>query len=412
MKKSLKRKAHDILNNYNNSLIRQTNLPIDEQNDMIIDKVINEYMDLDWELPDLDNKCIVIETYTDIEMETDNSSPNIQDISKMEIYNSSSNIEDSSEMDTDNSSDSSEMDTNNSSDSSEMDTDNSSDSSEMDTDNSSSNTEDSSEMEIETESGKCNGFTIKIYKDTIENYIEDYIENYEKNDENTILIPALNDEPTTDRSLSEEIFSKFLNTYILKFNRRSKEIQIEYFNIDRDVIKIDKNGYTNIKNIHLINNLYKTKSLLVFIPIKILYSNNSHYNVLVIDKQKNTFTYYEPYGDYYNFYMGSVVNTGLEEIKTYLLNKYQQYTYIDAHITNKDKTLGVQKRSEGFFHISEGYCVAWCLYLCYIRMFNFHLNTQFSISTLLNKVFEEYTDLNLLSTIKSFITFVKTEIKS
>jgi hypothetical protein len=407
MKKSLKRKAHDILNEYNNSLIRQTNLPIDEQNDMIIDKVINEYMDLDWKLPDLDNKCIVIETYTDIEMEADNSSSNneydsnIQ--SNMEIDNSSSNTEDSSEMDTDNSSSNTE-------DSSEMDTDNSSsnteDSSEMETDNSSFNTEDSSEMEVETESEKCNGYTIKIYKDTIEKYIENYI----KNDQNTILIPELNDKATTDRSLSEEIFAKFLNKYIFKFNSISKDIQIEHVNLDRDVIKINMYGYSNIKNIHIINNLYETNSHLIFIPIKILYSNNSHYNVLVIDKQKNTFTYYEPYGDYYDFHKESLVNRGLEYIKTYLLKKYQKYTYIDAHITNKDKSLGVQKRSEGFFHISEGYCVAWCLYLCYIRMFNFHLNTQFSISTLLNKVFEEYTDLNLLSTIKSFITFVKREV--
>ena len=92
MNKSLKRKAHDIFNEYNNSSIRQTNLPIDEQNDMIIDKIINEYMDLDWELPDLDNKCIIIETYTDIDMEANNSSSSTEDSSEIEVEMKNDNL--------------------------------------------------------------------------------------------------------------------------------------------------------------------------------------------------------------------------------------------------------------------------------------------------------------------------------
>jgi hypothetical protein len=264
--------------------------------------------------------------------------------------------------------------------------------------------DDGTEMEIETESETC--YTIKIYNDTIENYID----NQSTFDDKTILISALNDKPTEDKSLSEKVFDKFLNKYISKFNNRSKEYKIEHFNLYEDVIHIYKNGNSNIYDHHLINNSSPRQSQLIFIPVKIHFANNAHYNVLIIDKKKKMFTYYEPYGDYLDIHMGSRVNESLEKIKDYLLQKYPDYTYIDAHITNKDKDLGVQKRAEDFFHISEGYCVAWCLYLCYIRMFNCHLNTNFSISTILNKVFEEYTDLNLIAAIRIFITFVKREV--
>jgi hypothetical protein len=366
-------KLQDVLNEYNSS---QINLPKDKENDMIIDNIINnhEYMDIDWHLPDLDNKCIIIEELDiDTTMESESRTLPSSDTDDLDFSTLPSNVEDYIEID------------------------------------------------------KCNGYTINIYKDSIENYIEDYIEyidnfnkedyidNFNKEEEisQIILIPELNDEVTKDKSLSEEYFAKFLNKYISKCNQKfNDKHKIEPFNINTDVIHIFQNGTTNLNNIHLLNDLDIEKSILMFIPIKIYFLNNSHYNVLVIDKKNKTFTYYEPYGDYNNFNMGFKVNNGLNTIKTYLSDKYPKYTYIDAHITNKDKTLGVQKRSEDFFHISEGYCVAWCLYLCYIRMFNFHLDTNFSISTLLNKVFEEYTDVHLLATIKSFITFVKREVTS
>ena len=372
----------DILKSYNNVPISQTNSSV--ENDMIIDSLYNEYMDLDLVLPNLDNTCIFIKPYIDTKNDEKEYS------AEMEVETEYSNEfgplpSNTTEM---------ELETASSSESDTL----------------SSNAVDGTEMELETESETC--YTIKIYKDTIENYID----NQSKFDDKTILIPELNDKPTEDKSLSEKVFEKFLNKYISKFNNRSDKYKIEHFYLYGDVIHIYQDGNSNIKVHDLINNLYQRKSL-IFIPIKIYYLNNAHYNVLVIDTIKKTFTYYEPYGDYYNVNMGSIVNKSLKQIKDYLLQKYPDYKYIDAHIINKDKTLGVQKRAEDFFHISEGYCVAWCLYLCYIRMFNFHLNTQFSInttsfsiSTILNKVFEEYTDLNLVATIRIFITFVKKEI--
>jgi hypothetical protein len=399
-----KRKFQDLLKSYNNSPINQTNSSID--NDMIIDNLINsynEYMDLDLVLPNLDNKCIVIKHYINTKSSSEYS-PLSSNSTEMEVETASSN--ESSPL----SSNSTEMEVETAS-STEYDT-LSSNRTEMEVETASSNESsplasnvvDGTDMEIETESETC--YTIKIYNDTIENYID----NQSKFDDKTILIPALNDKPTEDKSLSEKVFDKFLNKYISKFNNRSKEYKIEHFNLYEDVIHIYKNGNSNIYDHHLINNSSPRQSQLIFIPVKIHFVNNAHYNVLIIDKKKKMFTYYEPYGDYLDIHMGSRVNESLEKIKDYLLQKYPDYTYIDAHITNKDKDLGVQKRAEDFFHISEGYCVAWCLYLCYIRMFNCHLNTKFSISTILNKVFEEYTDLNLIAAIRIFITFVKREV--
>ena len=400
-----KRKFQDLLKSYNNSPINQRNSSID--NDMIIDNLINsynEYMDLDLVLPNLDNKCIVIKHYINTKSSSE-SSPLSSNSTEMEVETASSTEYDtlssnSTEM---------EVETASSTESSPL----SSNSTEMEVETASSNepdtlpsnvVDDGTEMEIETESETC--YTIKIYNDTIENYID----NQSTFDDKTILISALNDKPTEDKSLSEKVFDKFLNKYISKFNNRSKEYKIEHFNLYEDVIHIYKNGNSNIYDHHLINNSSPRQSQLIFIPVKIHFANNAHYNVLIIDKKKKMFTYYEPYGDYLDIHMGSRVNESLEKIKDYLLQKYPDYTYIDAHITNKDKDLGVQKRAEDFFHISEGYCVAWCLYLCYIRMFNCHLNTNFSISTILNKVFEEYTDLNLIAAIRIFITFVKREV--
>jgi hypothetical protein len=257
-------------------------------------------------------------------------------------------------------------------------------------------------------------YTIKLYKDNIQNYVKN-MANY---DSKTIFIPELSNKISKDTYLAESLFVSFLNKSILEFNSAAKTFNsisefnsysIEPFNPSEDVIYVDKNG--NIYGGSLINTLSKRNSSLLFIPVKIKYESNFHLNILVIDNINKTFTYYEPYGDYFEYNNLSIVNTSLQKIKTYILNTYKDYKYIDAHILNKNKTLGVQLRSEKFYHISEGYCVAWCLYLCYITIFNFHLKSEYSITTILNKIFEEYTDLNLIALIRIFIKFVKLQVK-
>lgn len=246
-----------------------------------------------------------------------------------------------------------------------------------------------------------NIYTIKVYK----NDIKHYAKNMFTYDENTILIPEISDNISKFTYLDETFFVSFLNKNILEFNsNNSSNILIEPFNQKEDVIYIDTNG--DVYGGSLLNSITKRNSSLIFIPVKIKYTSNFHLNILVIDNKNKTFTYYEPYGDYFEYNNSSIVNIALYELKSYMLDNYKDYKYIDAHILNKNKTLGVQRRSENFYHISEGYCVAWCLYLCYLQMFNMHLKSEYSISTILNKVFEEYTDLHLISFIRIFTEFV------
>lgn len=252
-----------------------------------------------------------------------------------------------------------------------------------------------------------NIYTIKVYK----NDIKYYAQNIFTYDQNTILIPEISNNISEFTYLEENFFVSFLNKNISEFNsnnvdniRGGESLKIEPFNPDEDVIYIDTNG--DVYSGSLLNTVTKRSSSLIFIPVKIKYISNFHLNILVIDNKNKTFTYYEPYGDYFEYNNSSIVNTALYELKSYMLDNYKDYKYIDAHILHKNKTLGVQRRSEDFYHISEGYCVAWCLYLCYLQMFNMHLKSEYSISTILNKVFEEYTDLHLISFIRIFTEFV------
>jgi hypothetical protein len=246
-----------------------------------------------------------------------------------------------------------------------------------------------------------NIYTIRVCK----NDIKHYVKNMFTYDQNTILIPEISDNISKFTYLDETFFVSFLNKNISEFNsNNSSNILIEPFNKKEDVIYIDTKG--DVYGGSLLNSITKRNSSLIFIPIKIKYTSNFHLNILVIDNKNKTFTYYEPYGDYLEYNNSSIVNLALYSLKSYMLDNYKDYKYIDAHILNKNKTLGVQRRSEDFYHISEGYCVAWCLYLCYLQMFNMHLNSEYSISTILNKVFEEYTDLHLISFIRIFTEFV------
>lgn len=246
-----------------------------------------------------------------------------------------------------------------------------------------------------------NIYTIKVYKNDIKHYAKNML----TYDQNTILIPEIPDNISKFTYLDETFFVSFLNKNILEFNsNNSSNMLIEPFNQNEDVIYIDTNG--DVYGGSLLNSITKRNSSLIFIPVKIKYTSNFHLNILVIDNKNKTFTYYEPYGDYFEYNNSSIVNIALYELKSYMLDNYKDYKYIDAHILNKNKTLGVQRRSENFYHISEGYCVAWCLYLCYLQMFNMHLKSEYSISTILNKVFEEYTDLHLISFIRIFTEFV------
>jgi hypothetical protein len=203
------------------------------------------------------------------------------------------------------------------------------------------------------------------------------------------------------------MFLLFLNNIIDKINRVKVSVENVY---KKDVIVIDSSNYS--VKIHPDSSIKKKSSLLTFVPIAILPKSGTigHFNVLIIDNKDNTFTYYEPYG--YILDNGIDIERlqlALDQITTLMRKSYPNHTYIDAHRNDKNKNIGVQYREESFYTISHGYCVAWCLYLCYIRLYNSHILSKYSISSVLNSVFEHYTDGNLVTLIRVFISFVKSE---
>jgi hypothetical protein len=213
--------------------------------------------------------------------------------------------------------------------------------------------------------------------------------------------------PSLDRILDIDMFLLFLNNIIDKINRVKVSVENVY---KKDVIVIDSSNYS--VKIHPDSSIKKKSSLLTFVPIAILPKSGTigHFNVLIIDNKDNTFTYYEPYG--YILDNGIDIERlqlALDQITTLMRKSYPNHTYIDAHRNDKNKNIGVQYREESFYTISHGYCVAWCLYLCYIRLYNSHILSKYSISSVLNSVFEHYTDGNLVTLIRVFISFVKSE---
>lgn len=247
----------------------------------------------------------------------------------------------------------------------------------------------------------CNGYNIQDFSQSLMYYLK-----YRSDrDPYQILIPSkmYYYPPSLDRSLNIGVFIEFLTTFINIANTKQQLVHPIRL---KDFVFIDTRSETI--GIHPDASITSTSETLTFVPIAILPKSGTlgHLNVLVIDNADKTFTYYEPYG-YINPQIDPErLQYALQEIIQFVKKRYPNYIYIDAHINTLNKTIGVQYRSESFYHISEGYCVAWCLYICYIRLFNFHLLPQYSISNLLNKIFEHYTDGNLTTLIRVFISYV------
>jgi len=257
-------------------------------------------------------------------------------------------------------------------------------------------------------------YTIKIVK----NDFDTYLKSLPLSLTTEIIIPSVSKyNLTSDKVLDLELALLFLSSSINKLNAYFGK-PIAY------PIKIDDLVLINLENAKLhynsktFNSIYPNlpDNMLIFIPIGIartLSSNLHHLTILVIDKLSSTFTYYEPYG-YYDIKPNSseraIYNNGFDKLIEMMHISFPNFKYIDAHEDDSlIKEIGVQRRSEStYYNIpNSGYCVAWCTYICYLRLFNYHLSPRYPITVLLNKVFVFYTNEQLLDMIKRFVEYIK-----
>ena len=256
-------------------------------------------------------------------------------------------------------------------------------------------------------------YTIKIMVNDLDTYLKSLPLSLTKE----IIIPSVSKyNLTSDKILNLDLALLFLSSSINKLNAYLGK-PIAY------PVKIDDLVLINLENAKLhynsktFNSIYPNlpDNMLIFIPIGIartFSSNLHHLTILVIDKQSSTFTYYEPYG-YYDITPNSserdIYNNGFDKLIEMIHTSFPNFKYIDAHEGDSDKEIGVQRRSESVYYNipNSGYCVAWCTYICYLRLFNYHLSSRYPITVLLNKVFVFYTNEQLLDMIRRFVEYIK-----
>jgi hypothetical protein len=232
-----------------------------------------------------------------------------------------------------------------------------------------------------------------------------------------LLVPSIHKyKLTTDKTLDLELALLFLSCSINKLNNYLHKPIAYPVKID-DLFLIDLEHKTLSFNSNSITTIYPNleENILIFIPVAVMQTISSpmhHFNIIIIDKQSSTYTYYEPYG-YYNVTVEKkrIYKNGINTILKIIDGAFKGFSFIDPHKYDEFE-MGVQRRAERQYNMpNSGYCVAWCTYICYLRLFNYHLKSTTPMSVILNRIFLLYEDAQLLDMIMRFVEYIKHQFK-
>ena len=232
-----------------------------------------------------------------------------------------------------------------------------------------------------------------------------------------LLVPSIRKyKLTTDKTLNLDLALLFLSCSINKLNNYLNK-PIAYPVKKDDLFLINLENKTLSFNNNSISTIYPNlpENILIFIPVAVIQSISlppHHFNIIIIDKQSSTYTYYEPYG-YYDVAGDKkrIYQKAFNLIIKTIDDTFKGFSYVDPHKYDEFE-IGVQRRAEREYNIpNSGYCVAWCIYICYLRLFNYHLTSTTPMSVILNRIFMLYKDTQLLDMIMRFVEYIKHQFK-
>ena len=261
----------------------------------------------------------------------------------------------------------------------------------------------------------CNGDGYNIYLHETDIYYTPYlIDNLDSEDSKrtNIIFPNLTNIEINEniRSLHENFYTNFIDNFSITSNMCS-------------ITSINNNDsflYVNFISLYAfctdtflnnINNCFNSHDK-IFIPVKLIFNEGAHSNLIIVDKFKKTIYFYEPHGVSYK--LSSIGISLYIDIESHIIeiikkNVFKKEELLDYKLSNTHQlcTYGPQYFEE---ESGEGFCLAWSLLFVHLILLNDKKPIDQITSWLsnikpdqLNCYIKKYTSyLYLLPTIKTY----------
>lgn len=159
----------------------------------------------------------------------------------------------------------------------------------------------------------------------------------------------------------------------------------------------------------------------IIIPVSLVYNDYSHYNIVIINKEKQTFEYFEPVGFIITHELPYFeVQSHIYGIVNYIFNDnllLKNFKFVNANI---NCPMGLQKKQMDAFDQSfngqygplyknnkmyayYGLCVGWCLLIIHLRI----LNPEENINNIVEYLIIKYNSLELHNYIRRYIHLIE-----
>jgi len=236
-----------------------------------------------------------------------------------------------------------------------------------------------------------------------------------------MLIPEVTENESDSDVLKLDLFTKYLN-YIegkqkIKSCYANSHLLYEHLEINFKELKY-RIPYDYSKKLR--ECLSSKKIEYIIIPISLIYKDYAHYNIVIINKEKQTFEYFEPAGllETHQLPYFEVQSHIYGIINHLLCNQVKKYKFINAHIscprglqTRQMDTInesfngkyGPLYKNDKMYSNNYGLCVAWCLLIIHIRI----LNPDSEINEIIDNLVNKYSSKELNSYIKSYVYMIE-----
>ena len=236
-----------------------------------------------------------------------------------------------------------------------------------------------------------------------------------------MFIPEVSENESDSDVLKLELFTKYLNYIESKQNIEScyanSHLMYEHLEINFKELKY-RIPYDYSKKLK--NCLSSKYVQYIIIPVALIYKDYSHYNIVIINKKKQTFEYFEPIG----LFQGNripyfeVENHIYGIIKFIFLGLIDSYKFVNAHINcprglqtkqydaineSFDGQYGPLYKNNKMYSNSYGLCVSWCLLVIHIRI----LNPESNINDIINYLVNTYNHTELNSYIRRYTYMIE-----
>lgn len=252
-----------------------------------------------------------------------------------------------------------------------------------------------------------------------------------------MLIPEVTESESDSDVLKLDLFTKYLN-YIeskqkikscyanshllyehleINFKQLKYRIPYDYSKKLKECMGGNSPKRLNEKNDN--NNHVVLGHKYIIIPISLIYTDYAHYNIVIINKEKETFEYFEPAGFIETHQMPYFeVQSHIYGIINHLLKGVTHYRFVNAHINcprglqtrqmdtineSFDGQYGPLYKNNKMYSNNYGLCVAWCLLIIHIRI----LNPDSSINEIVDNLVNKYSSKELNSYIKSYVYMIE-----